>query len=183
MALRKGTRLGPYEISAPIEARGMGEVYRATDTRLRRDVAIKTIAEVIGGDGNRLARFEGRQNASALEAEHEKRIIHRDLTPGNIKVTREGKVKVLDFGLAACGSGCRSSCTACTRSASSSRRSSAWRARWAHGAGKKNRENGEWRDECGRPGWRSLKPAACATGRAGARPLRRGGCRPPRRER
>ena len=156
MALRKGTRLGPYEISAPIGAGGMGEVYRATDTKLKRDVAIKTLAEVVAGDGNRLARFEqearvlaslnhphiasiygleelegvpclvlelvegqtlaerlakgalpvrtvldfGLQIASALEAAHEKGIIHRDLKPGNIKVTQEGKVKLLDFGLA-----------------------------------------------------------------------------------
>src|SRR5262245_51485765 len=58
MALRKGTRLGPYEISAPIGAGGMGEVYRATDKKLKRDVAIKTLAEVVAGDRDRLTRLE-----------------------------------------------------------------------------------------------------------------------------
>jgi eukaryotic-like serine/threonine-protein kinase len=156
MALKKGTRLGVYEISAPLGVGGMGEVYRAADTRLKRDVAIKTLLGVGAGDASRLTRFEqearvlaslnhphiasiygieqldgvpclvlelvegptlaerlakgalpakttldfGVQIAAALEAAHGKGIIHRDLKPGNIKVTPEGKVKVLDFGLA-----------------------------------------------------------------------------------
>ncbi|MCZ6745885.1 MAG: serine/threonine protein kinase, partial [Acidobacteria bacterium] len=58
MALKTGTRLGPYEISAPIGAGGMGEVYRATDTKLKREVAIKVLPEDVARDRERLARFE-----------------------------------------------------------------------------------------------------------------------------
>ena len=58
MALASGTRLGPYEITAQIGVGGMGEVYRATDTNLKRSVAIKVLSESVAGDAERLARFQ-----------------------------------------------------------------------------------------------------------------------------
>src|ERR1700741_2570493 len=157
MGLATGTRLGPYEIACAIGAGGMGEVYRARDTKLGRDVAIKVLPEAFAHDADRLSRFQreartlaalnhaniatiygleqsgdtsylvmelvpgetlaervkrggamaveealgiAKQIAEALEAAHEKGIIPRDLKPANVKVTPEGKVKVLDFGLA-----------------------------------------------------------------------------------
>ncbi len=156
MALASGTRLGSYEVVAQIGAGGMGEVYRAHDTKLARDVAIKVLPTNFVNDPERLSRFQrearmlaalnhpniatiygleqsgsvtclvmelvagetladrvkagplpidealkiAMQIAEALEAAHEKSIIHRDLKPANVKLTPEGKVKVLDFGLA-----------------------------------------------------------------------------------
>jgi Tol biopolymer transport system component len=156
MALSAGTRLGPYEILDAIGAGGMGEVYRARDSRLGRDVALKVLPEAFARDPDRMVRFEreakvlaslnhpniaslygleesngaralvmelvegptlsariqqgslplaealpvAKQIAEGLEYAHERSIIHRDLKPSNVKLTPEGQVKILDFGLA-----------------------------------------------------------------------------------
>jgi Tol biopolymer transport system component/predicted Ser/Thr protein kinase len=141
MTLPPGHMLGPYEIFARVGAGGMGDVYRARDTRLDRTVAIKVsndqfserferearavaalnhpnichlydvgpnylVMEFVEGDTLRgpvpleTALNYARQIADALEAAHEKGIVHRDLKPANIKITPDGTVKVLDFGLA-----------------------------------------------------------------------------------
>src|SRR5437867_4348302 len=156
MPLTTGTRLGHYEILSPLGRGGMGEVYRARDPRLGRDVAIKGLPAEFARDPERLARFRreaqtlatlnhpniaaiygleeagevphlvlelvegesladrlargplpprealalGVQVAAAIEAAHERGVVHRDLKPGNVMISASGTAKVLDFGLA-----------------------------------------------------------------------------------
>ena len=156
MPVQPGVSLGNYEILSPLGRGGMGEVWRARDKKLGREIALKTLPDEFARDNERLSRFEREarllaslnhpniasvygleesaatrfivlelvegetladvlrrgpiatedalkyalQIAMAIEAAHEKGVIHRDLKPANIKITPDGKIKVLDFGLA-----------------------------------------------------------------------------------
>src|SRR5215470_3781947 len=157
MSIQPGTRVGPYEVTSPLGEGGMGVVFRAHDTKLQRDVALKLLPDHFADDPDRLVRFQreaqilaslnhpniaqihgleesdnilcivmelvegetlqdrlkrgsipvdeslriAKQIAEGVEAAHERGVIHRDLKPANIKIAPGGKVKVLDFGLAA----------------------------------------------------------------------------------
>ena len=156
MALTTSNRIGPYEIKSPLGEGGMGVVFRALDTKLHREVALKLLPDHFADDPERLARFQreaqvlaslnhpniaqihgledstsqtcivmelvegetlqerlkrgpipvdealpiAKQICEGLEAAHERGVVHRDLKPANTKLTPDGKVKVLDFGLA-----------------------------------------------------------------------------------
>jgi Tol biopolymer transport system component len=156
MSIAIGTRIGPYEVTGWLGAGGMGDVYRARDSRLGRDVAIKLIAETLAADAGRVHRFEqearaagqlnhpnilavhdtgihegtpylvsellegeslrdrlrqgslperkavdyARQTAEGLAAAHDVGIVHRDVKPDNLFITNDGRVKILDFGIA-----------------------------------------------------------------------------------
>jgi len=104
MPLAPGTRLGPYEILSALGAGGMGEVYKARDPRFNRTVAIEVSQEKFS-DVAPTANFRklldiAVQIADGMAAAHLAGFVHRDLKPGNVLVTQDGRVKILDFGLA-----------------------------------------------------------------------------------
>ena len=99
MNVSAGSRLGPYEIVSRIGAGGMGEVWRALDTRLDRSVAIKVLPAEFAQNAQMKARLEryGAQIADALARAHRQGVVHRDLKPGNVMLSRSA-AKLLDFG-------------------------------------------------------------------------------------